>query len=66
VTSLEAVRAELLKELGEPAKLHFINTRLILTVGVSLDDYPNVKDAKQVEKTVAALKKMGFLKGGAR
>lgn len=63
---LDAVRAALLKELGDPAKLHFINTRLILTVGVSLDENSKVTDPKQVEKTVSALQKMGFLKAGVR
>lgn len=65
MTRLSAVRAALLEELGDSAQLHFINTRLILTVGVNLNAPDAITDAdpKSIEKTVAALQKMGFLKG---
>ena len=61
---LSAVRAALLMELDDAAKLHFVNTRLILTIGVNLNSYENNDtDLKAVEKTLKALHKMGYLLG---
>jgi hypothetical protein len=64
VNKLSAVRAALLMELDDAAKLHFVNTRLILTIGVNLNSYDNNdNDLKKVEKTLKALHKMGYLIG---
>lgn len=58
------------KELsGNDARLRFINTRLILTIGVDLYAVTPVEDvdAARVRITLDALQKMGFLKTeGAR
>lgn len=62
---LTSIRSALLQELaGNDARLHFINTRLILTVGVDLSDIRGIDDddANKVELTVSTLHKMGFLK----
>lgn len=63
LTRLYAVKEALLKELGNPTRLHFINTRLILTIDVNLNATDATdRDPAKVELAVGALKKMGFLK----
>ncbi|MBL9023993.1 MAG: hypothetical protein JNL21_17485 [Myxococcales bacterium] len=63
------MKEALLKELGNPTRLHFINTRLILTIDVNLNatDATDTDPAK-IDQAVSALQKMGFLKNveGAR
>lgn len=72
VERLTQVRSALLRELsGNATRLRFINTRLILTVGVDLNEiHPSTDDDPQtVGVAVDALRKMGFLKAareGAR
>jgi hypothetical protein len=60
---LSSIRQALLAELEDPAKLHFVNTRLILTIGVNLNspDRKDDADLVKVEKTISALKRMGYL-----
>lgn len=67
MTKLSAIRAALLEELrGDVTKLHFINTRLILHLGVNLNEISGStnEDRTKVESTVKTLQKMGFLLGG--
>jgi hypothetical protein len=62
---LSAIREALLNELsGNHARLRFINTRLILSIGVNLFAESVAEDAneKNVRATVDTLRKMGFLK----
>ena len=62
--SVSSVRAALLDEIGSATRLHFVNTRLILTVGVDLNGVSTGEaERANVEKAVTALQKMGFLKG---
>ena len=61
---LSSIREALLNELsGNDARLRFINTRLILTVGVSLYAQTFVEDSDEarVKMTLEQLHKMGFL-----
>ena len=61
---LTAIRAALLRELaGNETRLRFINTRLILTVGVDLNEIGprEERDKDKVKLTVETLNKMGFL-----
>ena len=62
---LSLVRNALLRELGSETRLHFVNTRLILTVDVNLNapDPGSDNDPIKVERALTALQKMGFLKG---
>jgi hypothetical protein len=65
---LTFIRGALLRELGgSDARMRFVNTRLILTVGVDLNDFTRDDDLDQrkVTATRAALRKMGFLKEGS-
>lgn len=55
------MKASLLSELGSVARLHFVNTRLILTVGVDLNS--GELDRAKVDTAISALQKMGFLQG---
>jgi hypothetical protein len=66
---LTFIRGALLRELGNnDARMRFVNTRLILTIGVDLNDFTRDDDLDQrkVTATRAALLKMGFLKEGSR
>lgn len=66
--TLTAVRSALLEELnGDDSRLHFINTRLILTVGVNLNGItPAVdEDNQKIESAISALRSMGFLLSSA-
>lgn len=69
--TLSGIREALLAELGgDSSKLYFINTRLILSVGVNLNEITDGKDGdpKSVESVLLSLRKMGFLRdaGGSR
>ena len=62
---LSAIRSALLRELsGNDTRLRFINTRLILSVGVDLNEISGAddRDAAKVKLTLETLNKMGFLK----
>jgi hypothetical protein len=62
------IRVALLRELSwNDARLRFINTRLILSVGIDLNEISNDddNDPNKVEIAREALTKMGFLKGEA-
>ena len=61
---LANLRSALLEELGgNDARLRFINTRLILSIGVDLNDVGlEVRDAQKVQEAFETLQKMGFLK----
>lgn len=64
---LSQIRVALLKELaGNDARLRFINTRLILTLGIDLNEptHAEDRDAAKVKQTLDALNKMGFLAAG--
>ncbi len=64
--TLTAIRGALLDELaGDSARLHFINTRLILTIGVNLNEItPAIdEDAAMADSALVTLRKMGFLRG---
>lgn len=66
---LSHMRAALLRELaGNDAKLRFVNTRLILSVGIDLNDIVHAEDndPRKVKTALEALHKMGFLKEGGR
>jgi hypothetical protein len=65
VERLSKIRAALLRELaGNDARLRFINMRLILTIGVDLNEAAPAEDADpgRVRLTMQTLHKMGFLK----
>jgi hypothetical protein len=67
--SLSAIRANLLRELaGSDAKLRFINTRLILSVGIDLNEIAATDeyDPRKVVLTIQTLRKMGFLNPGEK
>ena len=62
---LTSIREALLSELsGNDARLRFINTRLILSIGVNLIMIKPNEDAdeRRVRMTLDTLQKMGFLK----
>ena len=62
---LSTIREALLSELsGNDARLRFINTRLILSIGVNLILIKPSEDAdpRRVTTTLETLQKMGFLK----
>jgi len=62
-----AIREALLNELkGNDARLRFINTRLILSIGVNLYLVTPAEDSdpNRVRLTLETLHKMGFLKQG--
>ena len=66
---LASIREALLNELsGNTARLRFINTRLILSIGVDLISATPAEDtdADRVKATLETLHKMGFLKPEAR
>ena len=57
----------MLQELaGSTARLSFINTRLILSIGVNLDEISAMddRDSQKVDQAVEVLRKMGFLRQG--
>jgi hypothetical protein len=61
---LSSIREALLTELsGNTARLRFINTRLILSIGVDLISVAPADDAdpNRVKATLETLHKMGFL-----
>ena len=54
------IRGALLRELaGSETRLSFINTRLILTVGINLNE--EERDPRKIAAVREALHKMGFL-----
>jgi hypothetical protein len=66
---LANIREALLNELsGNTARLRFINTRLILSIGVDLMSATPAEDsdAARVKTTLETLHKMGFLKSETR
>jgi hypothetical protein len=66
---LTSIREALLSELsGNTASLRFINTRLILSIGVDLITVKPAEDAdlNRVKITLETLNKMGFLQPEAR
>jgi len=66
---LSSIREALLTELsGNTASLRFINTRLILSIGVDLITVTPTDDAdpKRVKATLETLHKMGFLQPEVR
>jgi hypothetical protein len=66
---LASIREALLNELsGNTARLRFINTRLILTIGVDLVSVTPTEDSDpvRVKATLETLHKMGFLKSETR
>ena len=65
MNKLSAIRVALLAEINDPAKFHFLNTRLILTIGVNLntEDRKQDSDPAQVNKAIKVLRRMGYLKG---
>lgn len=66
---LSNIREALLSELaGNTASLRFINTRLILSIGVDLISVKPAEDAdpNRVKVTLETLHKMGFLQPEAR
>lgn len=66
---LAGIREALLNELsGNTARLRFINTRLILTIGVDLVSATPAEDVDpaRVQATLETLHKMGFLKSENR
>lgn len=65
VERLSSIRAALLRELaGSDARLRFINTRLILSVGVDLNQFTLAEDGdpNKVGVAIETLQKMGFLR----
>jgi hypothetical protein len=67
VERLSMIRVALMRELAwNDARLRFINTRLILSVGIDLNEISNDddNDPRKVEIAREALTKMGFLKSG--
>ncbi len=61
---LSFLRSALLRELGgNETRLRFINTRLILSVGVDLNDitHNDEHDQRKIALTLESLVKMGFL-----
>jgi hypothetical protein len=66
---LSSIREALLTELsGNTASLRFINTRLILSIGVDLISVTPADDAdpNRVKATLETLHKMGFLQPEVR
>lgn len=66
---LTSIREALLSELsGNTASLRFINTRLILSIGVDLISVKPAEDAdaNRVKITLETLNKMGFLQPEGR
>ena len=66
---LSSIREALLAELsGNTARLSFINTRLILSIGVDLNTVAQSEDAdpNRVKVTLETLHKMGFLQPEVR
>lgn len=66
---LSSIREALLAELsGNTASLRFINTRLILSIGVDLNTVTPSEDAdpNRVKVTLETLHKMGFLQPEVR
>lgn len=66
---LSSIREALLSELsGNTASLRFINTRLILSIGVDLITVTPMDDIdpKRVKATLETLHKMGFLQPEVR
>jgi hypothetical protein len=66
---LSSIREALLTELsGNTASLRFINTRLILSIGVDLITVTPADDAdpNRVKTTLETLHKMGFLQPEVR
>lgn len=66
---LSSIREALLAELsGNTASLRFINTRLILSIGVDLNTVAPSEDAdpNRVKVTLETLHKMGFLQPEVR
>ena len=66
---LASIREALLNELsGNTARLRFINTRLILSIGVDLVSATPAEDSDpvRVKATLETLHKMGFLKPETR
>jgi hypothetical protein len=66
---LSSIREALLAELsGNTASLRFINTRLILSIGVDLNTVAPAEDAdpNRVKVTLETLHKMGFLQPEVR
>jgi hypothetical protein len=66
---LGSIRSALLNELsGNTARLRFINTRLILSIGVDLVSVTPAEDSDpaRVKATLDTLHKMGFLKPETR
>jgi hypothetical protein len=64
VERLSTIRGALLRELSDNfARYSFINTRLILSVGVNLNEIPKSPevDAAQAKRALETLNKMGFL-----
>jgi hypothetical protein len=63
VARLSHMRDALLRELnGSEAKLRFVNTRLILSVGVDLNRVgEHDTDPRKVKTALETLNKMGFL-----
>ena len=60
--TLDRIKSDLVAQLRSDSKFSFVNTRLILSTGISLRDYgpEAARDPRVVSKVLAALTAQGF------
>lgn len=58
--SLKEVRDRMVEIVGRPEKLGFINARLVLRTGITLNDQNQTVSAEELARVLAALKEMGY------
>ena len=58
--NLKEIRDRMIEIVGQPDRLGFINARLVLRTGITLNDPNHPVTADEVGRVVSALKEMGY------
>lgn len=62
--SLVEVRNRMIEIVGKPEKLSFVNARLVLRTGITLNDPQQAVTPDELKRVITALSDMGYAVGG--
>lgn len=65
MTSLNEIRDRVIKMIGGPNFIGFVNARLVLRTGISLNSVGERHSPEEIGRVVAALRDMGYALDGA-
>jgi hypothetical protein len=58
--NLKEVRTRMLEIVGKPERLGFVNARLVLRTGITLNDETQSVSSSDLDKVINALREMGY------